>query len=190
MFKFLSESEYLALDTKAQQAYDKAAAEFAAKFRISNPNGKTAAFEITRMALPTLSNPRFSIVVKSTEFAPRSTNGTSAFQYTAKQVERLAGSANLAGAGSLFGLIAGSIEPLKLEVTIRPVLTGEEYTKADGTTGTYKIASMRYENESIVLSHDAKSMITASVNQLLVDDMKAIGRRLASASAVSEEQTV
>jgi hypothetical protein len=187
-FKFITLNEYNALEPKEQADYDKAVKTFVETFRKSFPNGKTVKYQILRIALPQGNNPRYAVIVKADDFSPSVTNGTSAFQYSQAQVERLAGTANLPSSAVLYACVASSIEPVNLEVTIRPVLAGEEYTKADGTKDTYKVSMLRYENESILMSNDGKDMIAASAQELIKDEMRNAFRR--TRTTVTKEEDV
>lgn len=187
--KFLTLNEYNALEAKDQAAYDKSVKTFVESFRKSFPNGKTVKYQILRIALPQGNNPRYAVIVKADELSPSATNGTSAFQYSQAQIERLAGTANLPSAAVLYACVASSIEPVSLEVTVRPVLAGEEYTKADNTKDTYRVSMLRYENESILMSNDGKDMIAASAQELIKDEMRSAFRRTRTTVAKEEDVT-
>lgn len=178
-FVFLTQDEYNALSAADQAKYDKAAAEAIAAFRTANPNGLTISLNIVRMGFAGKGD-KIALVVKSAKYAPRSRNndGLSAFTYTEGQIERLAASVNVVSSDALYGIIASSIEPCKLEVTVKPVIKGEKYVKADKTEGVYEVTMIRYENESLVLSDDAADYYAEIMKQIVLQStMSAFSNR-------------
>ena len=187
-FKFLTREQYNSLSAKEQADYDKAVKEWVDDFRAAHPNGLTVTANISSLNITPNAAGRLAVLVVANDWTPSPSNGISAFTFSASQLDRIATTANVPNAEALYGVIASVIEPCKFEVVARPVLKGEEYTKADGTKGTYEVSLLRYEGDKIIVSEDGKDFLADVYRDVVKDSVRGAFARNRRRVAVKEEK--
>lgn len=173
---------YDSLTPAEKKEYDKAAAEFAAKFNADHPEGLQVRLRIQRMNFVPNKAGRVAIVVE----ANANYNATS-LTYSPEVANLFARNFGLPTFASLASIITASGSDASfITFTVKAVTTADTYTRGDGKSAAYKCPTMAIiGREEIELSKSALAQISALTQEVNRQEMLDFRKGLMAPTAVA-----
>lgn len=174
---------YDSLTPAEKKEYDKAVAEFVAKFNAEHPEGMQVRLRIQRLNFVPNKAGRVAIVVA----ADANYNATS-LTYSPEVANLFARNFGLPTFASLASILTsvGDADPSYITFKVKAVTTADTYTRGDGKTATYKAPTMAIiDREELQLSKSALAKISRLTETVDMQEMLAFRQNLYAPATVT-----